>query len=669
MVSSDKRKSRLLSRDKIDIYIVIVMAIIFSSLWYYVELQKYLSFNAYLYDLGTETASLISLAHTSSLSSFLIEITPSRPIMVLFVPIVSAFPSPETLLFIQAIFVGFAGIPLYAIAKEYSRNVGISAIITAAYFLFFPLNRMLYFDFHFMALFSFFFFIGYYLYIKKNKWFILFFLLASLTDIALALAPILIIFSGIARNIWYKLNSKKARNEYLNKFNLTTEFLALFLSSFVFFFYIYMTSVGSLVSFGSSSGPNTGLLETFANNIKNAWNYGTPILFLSFIPLVPLFFVPAKNWKIAYIMMPFLLMFFFSGYPFWLFNAQYMGAFLTPLFFVMVSGLFHNNYKVENKIRKNLDGNNSIQVISFDKKHSDTFQKAAILFLALVMVISVYYAPWGPLNSSSTSAYGYEYNSFANFREAMDLTHTEKVADRLFSMVPDKSTVLMQDNMPVLSGRERNYMFGPGLLPWLNATGVSYSPGPVPKSNIPSYIALDVQSWFTTWLYNSTDGTMQSWFTYFYDHYDYGLLGYDYPFALYERNYTGEPVIENNLNIPVNEMLNLSYPLDNKFTVYPVVVKPFLLPGKYSAYFNITVNSVSNFSSNDQLDFSVAHFSNFGDAYSYVNPAFNASSIGKEITIELNFTIKSPALVSYYVNSYNFNGSIVFRGGAIQYKI
>ena len=667
MTTLNEKNLNIFSRYKLDTYIVVIVSVTYSILWFYTELLKYLSFNAYLYDLGTETASLISLAHTTSLSSFLIQITPSRPIMVLFAPVISVFPSPETLLLIQAVFVGMAAIPLHAIAKYYSKNTVISAIITAAYFLFFPLNRLLYFDFHFMSLFSLFFFIGYYLYIKDNKWFIIFFFLASLTDIALALAPVLIILSGIFREIWFRFKTKKAEKERLNGFSIPFYILALLLSSFVFIFYVYMTSVGSLVSFGSSPGTNTGLIGTFANHVENAWNYGTPILALSFIPLIPLLFVPVKNWKFAYLMIPFFLMFFLSGYPFWLFNAQYMGAFLSPLLFLTITGLFQSDESLGDPSSLNQELKHRIWDNAIGRGRNKHGTKIAMIFLALVVLISVYYAPWGPLNSSSSSAYGHQYNSFANFGAAIDLTHTEKVADRLFSLIPENSTVLMQDNMPTLSGRDRNYMFGPGLLPWLNSSGVSYSPGPVPNSNIPTYIAIDVQSWFTNWFYNSTDGTMQYWFTYFYDHYNYGLLGYDYPFALYERNYTDKPFIENNLNIPVNEVLNLSYPTDNKYTPYPVVVKPFLFPGNYTAFFNVTVTSVSNYGSNNQINFTVSHLNNAGNAYAYTNPAFNATSIGKRITVELNFTIINPAFVNYYMNSYNFNGTLVFRGGDIQF--
>lgn len=657
---------KIIIHDNLDFYIVIIASVIFSGLWYYVDMVRYLSFNAYIYDLGAQTGSLISLAHTHSINIFISQITPSKPFIVLLLPIFYVYPSPTILLLIQSILVGFSAVPLYAIAKAYSGKITISAIITSAYFLFFPLNRLIFFDFHYMALFPFFFFIGYYLFIKGNKWFILFFFLASTTDIALALAPSLVIFSGIVGNIRRHIQSRKDAPQYKGHFSLYTHLTAFFVSSLVFIFYIYMTSIETFATFGGTSS-NIGLLATFANNVRNSLNYGTPILILSFIPMIPLVTLPLKNWRKAYIMIPFFLMFFLSGYPIWKFNTQYMGAFLTPLLFVLVASIFAEGRSKNISDKLILEKPPKHRFSQSRKVLENNHFVIAITFLILVILISVYYAPWGPLNSSNPSSYGYHYNSFANFSDETTLTNTEKIADKLFSLVPKNSTVLMQDNMPILANRDRNYMFGPGLLPWLNSTSVSYSPGPFPRSYIPDYIAVDTQSWFTSWFYNSTDGNMQYWFTYFYDHHNYGLLGYDYPFALYEHNYTGNPLTERNLNMPVNKVLNLSYPQDNKQTTYPVTFEPFLYPGNYTAYFNITVKSVTNFTSNNQLAFAVTLYNNTGDEYAYALPVFNKSKIGVNESICLNFTISSPAYVLYYMNSYDFNGSVIFKGGDIQY--
>ena len=661
------RLIKSIKNDKIDIYIILLVAVIFSMIWYYIDLLRFLSFNAYLYDLGTQTSSLISLTHTTTFHSFLVQITPTRPIMVMFVPIIMAFPTVKTLLLTQALFIGLSSVPLYAIAKHYSKRIEISAAITAAYLLFFPLNRLIYFDFHYMALFPLPFFIGYYLYLKKSKWFLLFFFLSSLFDIALAVAPVLITLSGIFGLIIHHLKNEKINPQSWRGFPLPTYVASLLLLSFVFAFYIYMTSVGSLVSFGSSSGSSVSLIQTFVINAGNAFNKGAPILFLSFFPLIPFILSPIKNWKIGYVMIPFIVMFFISGYPFWLFNAQYMGAFLSPLLFVMVSGLFWEDTNTKLKPGNNIEKTKKSYFVLSNRKRNILNAQKAFVFLALVILISVFYAPWGPLNSSSASTLGHNYNSYANFQGATTLTHTEKMADKLFSMVPENKTVLVQDNMPILSVRDRNYMFGPGMLPWLNSTGVSYTTGPIPKSTIPDYIALDTESWFTNWFYNSTDGTMQYWFTYFYEHYHYGLLGYDYPFALYKLNFTGNPIMMTNVNMPVNEVHNLTYPLDNKYTTYPVVSKPFLFPGRYSAFFNITITSIGNNNSNNELDFTVAHIGNGSNSYAFAIPKFNESEIGKNMTILLNFTIDSPAFAQYLMNSYNFNGSVIFRGGDIKF--
>lgn len=144
-----------------------------------------------------------------------------------FYPVFFIFKHPVLLLFLQTLFIGLAGWPLYLIAEKYLPAK--KSLITVAVFLFNPLTiSMNLFEFHFLPFVFFFFFFLFYFYLRKKWiWFYVFLILClSVREDASLLILGFSIFILVE-----KLKSKK-----IKKAILSHEFLSSFSLSLVWFF-------------------------------------------------------------------------------------------------------------------------------------------------------------------------------------------------------------------------------------------------------------------------------------------------------------------------------------------------------------------------------------------------------------------------------------------------
>jgi uncharacterized membrane protein len=164
----------------ITIFITIIFAILFSV---YSILKAY-TFNASAWDLGLYSQVFYSSLHgqlfyTNLLGeSYLAE--HFSPFVFLIVPFFYLYPSPYTLLVIQAVFLSIATIPLYyislhiftAVKQKYPESIkepSFYSFIIAIAFLLSPLTESpIYFDFHLMIFLPFFYFMAIYFYLKNK---------------------------------------------------------------------------------------------------------------------------------------------------------------------------------------------------------------------------------------------------------------------------------------------------------------------------------------------------------------------------------------------------------------------------------------------------------------------------------------------------------------------
>lgn len=130
----------------------VIIATVFTWIFFYHSLYNHLTFNTHAFDLGiyTQASYLYSqgLNPFSSLRQMNILADHFGPILMLLSPIYKVFPSAITLLFLQALFAGLSSIPIYLIALDKLKKISIAALISIAYLSSKGLLSAINFDFH-----------------------------------------------------------------------------------------------------------------------------------------------------------------------------------------------------------------------------------------------------------------------------------------------------------------------------------------------------------------------------------------------------------------------------------------------------------------------------------------------------------------------------------------
>lgn len=625
--------------------LVIAIYILSSSLWSFIELQKLYSFHAFVYDLGVQVSSLNSIARTYSISKLLILIPASKPFTLFISYITLIFPDPSTFLYIQSFGVLLASVFIYLIAKRKYGSELVSVALALSFIFFFPISWYLFFDFHIAGFFSTFFFAALYFMDTKPKlsWILYFF--AATTNIVLALFVMIFI---IIKEVDYFLGtSRQTRSGYFWKNSKKIAFLLAPILPLIFA--VWEIKLSGLVSFdGSVSSTSNSIISGYVRNLMSLFDNGFIILFFMAILFIVIFALVIKKDEIIYILsiLPVITFILFGGYPFSNIKVQYNGEYFTPiLYFLILLPPFFTRKKNNKKI-----------TLSVPIQRSNIRKKAILLFVIFIIFMGVFYNPYGPLNSPNLPGI----NAYANFSHEINITPSDRIANQFVSLVPRSSTVLIEDNEPQYSNRPRNFVFGPGTLPWLNAS-FFYDEGPRPASSIPQFIALDVNKawfgggWYTFWFYNSTDGSMSTWFPYFYFHYHYGLLAYSYPFYLYKLNYSGDPVISSGMNFigspyvyheSTTTLYNFNGSLYNQ-ALPNTLYKVFLLPADYEFSFGFTGNNLTG-SISIEASNGVSTFAR----------SFNLNSYSGALNYSLDMTVLAPSDYTFSVVTSGLKGEI-----------
>ncbi len=180
-ISKKNQKYQLL------LFIFIGLFVVYFS---YLAIFRYQSLNSHYYDLGI----MNQVVYNTSRGRFL-EMTDQTlrrnvnrlavhfdPILAFFAPFYWFYPSPDVLLVAQTIIVSLGAWAVYLISQKLLKNNLISLIFSLCYLLYFPVQRMLLFDFHPVSLSStFFLFALYFSILKKYHLYFLFIFLALLT--------------------------------------------------------------------------------------------------------------------------------------------------------------------------------------------------------------------------------------------------------------------------------------------------------------------------------------------------------------------------------------------------------------------------------------------------------------------------------------------------------
>lgn len=577
------------------IIIVIVLYLTFSVLWTIIELLKFYSFNSYVYDLGVGVASLNSIARTYSLPNLLLLIPSFKPFTLFISYITLIFPNPKVFLYIQSFGTLLASIFIYLIACRKYKSPFLSVLVSFSFLFFFPVSWYLFDNFHIAGLFSTFFFAAIYFGERRPKLSFVLYFFASTTNLVLAFFLLIYLFIKQVNKFQFLL-APSFKDEI--KKNLKS-FIFMLAPVPTLIFAVWRLKFSGLVSFnGGATIQSHSIIQGYLSNLISLLNSGSVLFFMMCILFLVVFTTIIQRSEVIYAIsiFPVVVFILFGGYMGGNFLSQYNGEYFTPILYFLI--LIPNTY-----MKKNVSGKSQSEI---SQKSSDVKRRGVLLFVILIIFMGIFYNPYGPGNSPHLPGM----NAYANFDQTLNVSASEKIANEFVKLVPGTSSVLVDDIEPQFADRPRNFLFGPGNLPWINST-FFYNSGPKPSSTIPQYIAVEVinaelgHGWYYANFYNSTDGSMSTWFPYFHSHYRYGLLAYSYPFYLYKLNYSGNIVISSGMNFiespyvyheSTATLYNFNGSLYN-WTLLNTLYKVFLLPADYEFSFGITVSNITgNFS-------------------------------------------------------------------------
>jgi uncharacterized membrane protein len=408
-------------------YAIFPAFIIYSSVWAYVVLLRYYSFNADVFDLGLASGSLYSVFHGGLIAT---AANPrpfpfSKMMILVLAPFYYVFPNPAWLPVFQSIWIGIGIFPLYFIARAAIRDEKYAAIVAITYLLYYPLSGVNWFDFHFMAMLPTFFLIGFAFRLSgRNKLSMLAMAFAAISDY---LAPLILVFYVI----YIILDPKSSASR---KKRIPYALGVLSVAMFVFLGAIFYSGRFLPLDYTGISGASysTVYTSTFLIKAEYVGQMQLPVLFASFIsPESLIMTIPYYTLAFANNYQPYLSTMYFQ-YP----------ALTAPITFIAfalgiarIKDIFTSRFK-----------RRSVRA---------TWKVLAVTALFFNLALFSLYTPVGELYTASYSnqriASIVTGNDFSyNALSSIQLKPYDSDLMIAVHMVPIGSSVLIQNNMPEL---------------------------------------------------------------------------------------------------------------------------------------------------------------------------------------------------------------------------
>ncbi len=500
---------------------VLILIAFFTAIWSAVIVQKYYAMNSTVFDLGVSSDMMYQFIHGPSIIRQF-ESGSVAMNKLIYIPMALFYnidPNPLGLEIFQAVWLSLGALPVYLIARRKTSSRFFPFAASLLYLLYFPLGGSYYFDFHFIAIFPTFFLFGFYFYIAgKLKTSIAFMFLAIISDF---LIPVIMVFFAIYVFIFDR------RTKRFYPAILTAISVLIFTMTIAYFGIHYLLPyAGSITSGNSAAGQGV------------SYNILSYILDLSF----PYGFIQFLSPETMIMSIPYFALVFFNHYFAYYSPVLYQyPALVAPI--IAVSFIY--GYKRLEKI--------------FNKR----YLKAMVACVIVISMVSfLLFTPPGnyATNDNSSPLISGANSIFINYYAVQD--NREMPYDhslfRMMDLIPEGSTVIIQNNMPqITNGYD-----------W-------YLPANLSLNFRPEYILTDP---YNIWFYNTSISpgyvsNMEYYVNYYISTGMYGIYAEAQGCMLLEYGYHGAPLFFE----PVRWSLTMNGT--------PNFTLPFIAPGIYSITF------------------------------------------------------------------------------------
>ncbi len=404
-------------------YVVIGTAL-YGSIWSCIGILKILSLNAYVFDLGINSERGWQILHTNlGLHGYLTTLINSGIVFPLS-PLTGSGDFFAMVIF-QAFSVAIVGPAIYFIAKEKGLKSKESMLISFAFFLYFPVYRIMWFDFHYQVFFMPMFLFAYLLYLKKNyvasTWL---FFLSGIVRYPYSIFP-LVFASTELFLLWRNRLSGYDRKRMVS--------MALLLVLMAIW-----TMLGFLILGMSSTIPHSGVSQ-YSVTVAPAWSRFYVILLF----LAPLLFLPVLRARWIILALPAFYLFLSSSYPWYayphVFQGQYAAG-IAPFLFIGLIDYFI--LSVKRKDGRNMEMSNMRGL--FRMKSAI---RPIVTILTILLFLNIFFTPFSPLNNQLGDQFNFQQNTSYNPLQYTELGY-------MLKMVPSSETyVAYQNNIPELFPR------------------------------------------------------------------------------------------------------------------------------------------------------------------------------------------------------------------------
>ncbi len=565
----------------------IASLIVFLAAWIIIDLGKFYSLHSYVFDLGYIMERLWQPYNVVSLPSY--EFIFFNSAFQLVLSPLYFLHSFQILLILQVVSFGASSIPLYALGKMKVKSKFIALLISTSFLIYFPSSGILWFDFHIQAFFIPLFIFGYYFHVKE-KYLVssLLFILSGTVRFPYSVFPILFSFYDLLEIIY----SRKLQN--IGGRRLFSDLAVFFASGFILvggYFFILSGHNSTAISF-MHTPLAIRLLMTAATLLAIAG----PVLFL-----------PATKFRWLLLFLPFIMLGLYTGsYNYFfprVYQLQYTSMAIPPLFLGLIDALGANTGRAHNNPIWRLSvlrlALHAVQRFRTDVKRNS--KKMAVSIFSILILGSILFQPYGPLNNFTPTAYGI--SNSVNFN-----TSNYKALSDLTALIPKNNpNVMFQNDMPEMLPRpELNntyFLFSIYVSSNVTLSEVKNNTFPLDSAapvypavkhvNVDYLIAFTQSSQYYL-QFGKNEATLPQLVSLMMLSGKYGIVAEEYGFVILERNYHSQPKIFK----PYGEALPFGNDLPSTFgnVTSPALSNSYvsLVPGTYNITYGLSASNNSN---------------------------------------------------------------------------